>query len=84
MKGIPGTHGIDRHLISAKMLAVYNNWTGLVNWTGGLTLKIIFTLFNKTCSPVELCGNLSAFSLQTQSWNKIKKYHNYLNRTVEN
>ena len=23
--------------------AVYNHWTGLVNWTGGLTLKIIFT-----------------------------------------
>jgi len=29
-------------------LAVYNHWTGLVDWTGGLTLKIIFTLLNNT------------------------------------
>ena len=42
-----------------------------MDWTGGLTLKIIFTLFyNKTYSPVELCGNHVAFSLRTQSWNK--------------
>ena len=64
-------------------MAVYNHWTGLVDWTGGLdwwtglvdwtgglTLKIIFTLFNKTYSPVELCGNPVALSLCTQSWNK--------------
>jgi len=25
--------------------AVYNHWTGLVDWTGGLTLKIIFYTF---------------------------------------
>ena len=42
-----------------------------MDWTGGLTLKIIFTLFyNKTYSPVELCGNHVALSLRTQSWNK--------------
>ena len=44
-------------------LAVYNHrtglsgldwWTGLVDWTGGLTLKIIFTLSNETHSPVGL------------------------------
>ena len=29
-------------------------WTGLVDWTGGLTLKIIFTLSNETHSPVGL------------------------------
>ena len=34
--------------------------TGLVDWTGGLTLKTIFTLFNKTYSPVELRGNLTS------------------------
>ena len=29
---------------------VYNHWTGLVNWTGGLTIKIIFMLLMKlTC-----------------------------------
>ena len=47
-------------------------WTGLVDWTGGLdwwTLKIISMLFNKTYSPVELCGNPVALSLCTQSWN---------------
>ena len=26
-----------------------DHWTGLVDWTGGLTLKTIFTVFNKTC-----------------------------------
>ena len=31
-------------------MAVYNHWTGLVDWTGGLTLKIIFT------GPVLACG----------------------------
>ena len=25
-----------------KKTSVYNHWTGLVDWTGGLTLKIIF------------------------------------------
>ena len=39
-------------------------WTGLMDWTGGLTVKIIFMLPNKTHSPVELCGNPAAFSLQ--------------------
>ena len=28
-----------------EVMAVYNHWTGLVNWTGGLTLKIIFMFF---------------------------------------
>ena len=37
-------------------------WTGLVDWTGGLTLKIIFMLSNKTHSPVKLCGNTAALS----------------------
>ena len=30
-------------------------WTGLVDWTGGLTLKIIFTLSNKTHFSLENC-----------------------------
>ena len=34
--------------------AVYNHWTGLVDWTCVLTLKIIFTLSNETYSPVGL------------------------------
>ena len=55
--------------------AVYNHWTGLVDWTSGLdwwtdTKNHFFTLFNKTYSPVELCGNPVALSLYTQSWNK--------------
>ena len=34
-------------------------WTsGLDWWTGGLTLKTIFTLFNKTYSPEELHSDL--------------------------
>ena len=50
-------------------LAVYNHWTGLVDWTGGLdwwtglvdwtgglTLKIISTLSNDTHLPVGLHG----------------------------
>jgi len=32
-------------------------WTGLVDWTGGLTLKNNFYTFDKTYSSVELCGN---------------------------
>ena len=39
--------------------AVYNYWTGLVDWTGGMTLKIIFTLSNETHMPMEWCGTLS-------------------------
>ena len=35
-----------------------------MDWTGGLTLKIIFTLFNKTYSPVEFVSE------PHQSWNK--------------
>ena len=33
------------------------------HWTGGLTLKFISVLSNKTHSPVELCRNPAAFSL---------------------
>ena len=42
-------------------------WTGLVDWTGGMTLKTIYTLFNKTYSPVEICGNPHQPSLCTHS-----------------
>ena len=45
--------------------AVYINWTGLVDWTGGLTLKIIFMLSDDTHSPVELCGSPAALFLAT-------------------
>ena len=34
--------------------AVYIHWTGLVDWTGGLTLKSIFMASNKTHWPVGL------------------------------
>ena len=36
------------------MWAVNNHWTGLLEWTTGLTLKIIFILSNKIQLPVEL------------------------------
>ena len=36
-----------------------------MDWTSGLTLKIIFMLSNETHSPVELCGNPAALSLAT-------------------
>ena len=57
---------------------MYNHWTGLglVDWTGGLTLKIIFTLFNKTYLPVELCGNPVAFSLYTHTVMEQIAYNN--------
>ena len=42
-----------------------DEWTGLVDWTGGLTLKIIFMLSNDTHSPVELCGSPAALFLAT-------------------
>ena len=35
--------------------AVYYHCTKLVDWTGGLTLKIIFMLSNDTHSPVYSC-----------------------------
>ena len=35
-------------------MAFYNHWTGLVDWTGGLTLQMICMLFNKTYLPVEI------------------------------
>ena len=41
-----------------------------MDWIGGLTLKIIFMLFNMTYLPVELCGNPVTFSLCTQSRNR--------------
>ena len=44
-------------LIATCGLAVYNHWTGLLEWTTGLTffaLKIIFMPSNKICLPVEL------------------------------
>ena len=31
-----------------------------LDWTGGLTLEIIFMLSNEAYSPVELCGNPAA------------------------
>ena len=34
-------------------MAVYNHWTGLVDWTGRLTLKFIFMLFTHLWSYVE-------------------------------
>jgi len=34
------------------MMAVYNHWTGLVDWTGGLPLKI-YTLLTR---PILACG----------------------------
>ena len=37
-------------------VAIYNHRTGLVDWTGGLTLKLFFTLSNETHLPMELCG----------------------------
>ena len=46
-------------------MAVYNHWTGLVDWTGGLTLKIIFMFSNNTHSPVGLCGSPAALFLAT-------------------
>ena len=36
------------------LLAVYNHWTGLVDRTDGLTLKIIFYTSNETHLPVGL------------------------------
>ena len=36
-----------------------------MDWTGGLTLKIIFMLSNETHTPVELCGNAAALSPAT-------------------
>ena len=45
--------------------AVYNHWTGPVDWTGGLTLKIIIMLSNDTRSPVRLCGSPAALFLAT-------------------
>ena len=53
-------------------MAVYNHWTGLVDWTGGLTLKTIFMLFNKTYSPVELRGKpCSLLSVPHHGTNKL-------------
>ena len=31
--------------VKTPCLAIYNHWTGLVDWTGGLTLKILFLSF---------------------------------------
>jgi len=33
-------------------MAVYNHWTGIVDWTGGLTLKINFVFSDKIHLPV--------------------------------
>ena len=55
-------------------MAVYNHWTGLVDWTGGLDwltdAKNHFYAFNITYLPVELRGNPVTFSLRTQSRNR--------------
>ena len=45
-----------------------------MDWTCGLTLKIIFTLSNETHLPVELCGN-PAFSLAS-AHDDTACYHN--------
>ena len=50
---------------SKQKKAIYNHWAGLVNWTGGLTLKIIFALFNKTYSPVVMWKLFSLLSAHT-------------------
>ena len=44
----------EKSVLGANYKAVYNHWTGLVDWTAGLTLKIIFTLSNETHPPVGL------------------------------
>jgi len=44
---------IAERLSARLLMAVYNHWTGLVDWTGGLTLKIIFTLLTR---PILACG----------------------------
>ena len=36
-----------------------------MDWTGGLTLKMIFMLSNDTHSPVGLCGGSAALFLVT-------------------
>ena len=42
--------------------AVYNHWSELVNWTGGLTLKIIVTHFNETHYSMNSHGNHDALA----------------------
>ena len=51
-------------------------WTGLVNWTGGLTLKIIIMFSNDTHSPMRLCGSNAALFLATHMVpEQITHYH---------
>jgi len=58
-----------------KLRAIYNHWTGLVDWAGGLDwwtdTKNHFTDFNKTYSPVDRvtwkpCSLLSAHTVMEQ------------------
>ena len=53
--------------------AIYNHWTGLVDWTGGLMLKIIFMLSNDTHSPLELCGSPAALFLAIHTRSQSKQ-----------
>ena len=47
-----------------------------MDWTGGLTLKIIFMLSNDTHSPVGLCGSPAALFLATYMVpEQITHYH---------
>ena len=55
--------GYNGSVNSTIAMVVYNHWTGLVDWTGGLMLKIIFMLSNDTHSPLELCGSPAALFL---------------------
>ena len=48
------TCALPLQLLLPCLWAVYNHWTGLVDWTGGLTLKSIFMASNKTHWPVGL------------------------------
>ena len=53
---------VKLHIFSSKFelcsLAVYNHWTGMMDWTGGLTLKSIFMASNRTQWPVGLYDTL--------------------------
>ena len=42
----------DLCIIGYPILAVYNHWTGLVDWTTGLILKLNFTTLQSTLGPV--------------------------------
>ena len=46
-----------------------------MDWTGGLTLKIIFMLSNSTHSPVGFCGSPAALFLATYMVGKCFSCH---------